>query len=167
MKQLLTTLAILVTATAFAQPAQTYQSGGNKVIRDFITQQQLASDSAFKWFGTNQQGYTPEPNALNALRQNKDSIHLVVFGGTWCHDTQFLLPKFFALANAAGLSPDRITVFGVDESKKAAQHMSEAFNITRVPTFIVMKNGKEVGRVVEYGSKGLFDLDLGQVLTGK
>ena len=165
MKRLLTALAILLTATAFAQPAQTYQSGSNKVIRDYITQQQLATDSAFKWFAANQQGYTPEANALNALRQKKDSIHLIVFGGTWCHDTQFLLPKFFALTNAAGVSPDRITLFGVDESKKAAQHMSEAFNITRVPTFIVMKNGKEVGRVVEYGSKGLFDLDLGQVLS--
>jgi thioredoxin-like negative regulator of GroEL len=45
--------------------------------------------------------------------------------------------------------------------------LSEAFGITNVPTIIVMKNGKEVGRVVEYGHTGLFDKDLAEILAKK
>ena len=67
-------------------------------------------------------------------------MYVLAFGGTWCHDTQFILPKFYRLADAAGLTPDHITLIGVDHNKKTVQHLSEAFNIINVPTFIVLKN---------------------------
>jgi thiol-disulfide isomerase/thioredoxin len=159
------TVLILASYTGFSQaPEISKDASGNKVIRGFITKQELATDSAFAWFAQNQQGYTPEQNALNALRANKDSINIIAFGGTWCGDTKNILPKFFVLADAAGLPQDRITVLGVDHSKKTIQHLSEAFGIVNVPTIIVMKNGKELGRVVEYGHYGLFDKELGEIL---
>ena len=34
-----------------------------------------------------------------------------------------------------------------------------------VPTIIVMKNGREIGRVVEYGKYGSFDKELGEILA--
>jgi thiol-disulfide isomerase/thioredoxin len=151
--------------TVFAQaPEITKDASGNKVIKGFITKQDLATDSAFTWFAKNQQGYTPEQNALQALKANKDSINIIAFGGTWCGDTKYILPKFFALADAAGFPQDRITLLGVDHSKKTIQHLSEAFGIVNVPTIIVMKNGKEVGRVVEYGHYGMFDKELGEII---
>jgi hypothetical protein len=54
----------------------------------------------------------------------------------------------------------------VDRDKKTLSHLSEAMNVTKVPTIIVMRNGKEEGRVVEFGKFGLFDLDLGAILKG-
>ena len=65
------------------------------------------------------------------------------------------------------LSPERITVIGVDRNKKTIEHLSETFNIENVPTIIVMKNGKEIGRVVEYGKHGMFDRELGEIVEGK
>ena len=56
---------------------------------------------------------------------------------------------------------DRI---GVDRDKKTLSHLCEALNVTNVPTIIVMKNGKEVGRVIEFGKYGLFDMELGEIL---
>jgi hypothetical protein len=55
---------------------------------------------------------------------------------------------------------------GVDRSKKTIQHLSEAFNILNVPTIIVLKDGKEIGRVVEYGKTGMFDKELGEIISG-
>ncbi|MBK7291849.1 MAG: thioredoxin family protein [Chitinophagaceae bacterium] len=52
----------------------------------------------------------------------------------------------------------------MDRAKKTLSHLTEALNITNVPTIIVMKNGKEIGRVVEYGKYGLFDMELGEIL---
>jgi len=168
MKQFLIIAAIVLTAQlAMSQTEVSRDAEGNKILKGFVTKQQLATDSAFTWFAENQQGYVPDQNALKALRANKDSVNIIAFGGTWCGDTKFILPKFFVLADAAGLSQDRITVLGVDHNKKTIEHLSEAFNIENVPTIIVMKNGKEIGRVVEYGHSGMFDRDLGEVLTSK
>jgi thiol-disulfide isomerase/thioredoxin len=160
------TLLLSSFTSAFSQNEVSRDANGNKIIRGFITKEQLVSDTAFTWFAANQSGYVPEPNALQALRAKKDSINIIAFGGTWCGDTKNILPKFYLLADAAGLSPDRIILIGVDHSKKTIQHLSEAFNITNVPTIIVMKNGKEVGRVVEYGHYGMFDKELGEIVAG-
>lgn len=168
MKQVLITVLIIFSVQIVsAQTEVTREADGTKIIKGFMSKQELATDSAFTWFAENQKGYTPDQNALQLLRANRDSINIVAFGGTWCGDTKYILPKFFLLADAAGLSPDRVTLLGVDRSKKTIQHFSEAFGITNVPTLIVMKNGKEVGRVVEYGHTGLFDKDLAEILGKK
>jgi thiol-disulfide isomerase/thioredoxin len=168
MKKILIIILLIASFTSVsAQNEISRDASGNKVIRGFITKEQLVTDTAFSWFAANQSGYVPEANALQALRSKKDSISIIAFGGTWCGDTKNILPKFYLLADAAGLSPERITLIGVDHSKKTIQHLSEAFNITNVPTIIVMKNGKEVGRVVEYGHYGMFDKELGEIIAGK
>lgn len=157
---------LLFTAAAFCQQAEeSKDAAGNKVLKGFVLRKTLMTDPAFDWFAQNQTDYTPYPAALNELKAQKDSINFIVFGGTWCGDTKFILPKFYKLADAAGVSPDRITLFGVDHNKKTLQHLSEALNVTHVPTIIVMKNGHELGRVVEYGKMGMFDKELGEIIS--
>jgi len=161
-------IAVFAATTVFAQQAEvTKEANGTKIIKGFMTQQDLATDAAFSWFAENQKGFTPEANAVDAFKQNKDSVHVLVFGGTWCDDTKYLLPRFFSLTDAAGLPQDHVTMLGVDRNKKTVHHMAEAFNVTRVPTFIVLKNGKEIGRVVEYGRYGMIDKELGEIVAGK
>lgn len=168
MKYILTIALFFFAAhTVFAQNEISRDDEGNKVVRGFLTKKDLATDTSYAWFAKNQEGYMPDQGALQALRANRDSINIIAFGGTWCSDTKYILPKFFALADAAGFSPDRITVVGVDHNKKTIQHLSEAFGITNVPTIIVMKNGKEVGRVIEYGHAGMFDRELGEIINHK
>ena len=147
------------------ETTSTVESNGTKIIKGFFTQKDLATDSAFAWYAQNRQNYTPEQAALHALKTKKDSINFVVFGGTWCGDTKNILPKFFALTDAAGFSQDRVTMIGVDRSKKTIHHLTEAFHVLNVPTIIVMKDGKEIGRVVEYGKYGMFDKELGEILS--
>ena len=168
MKKLLSiALLILFVQVSRAQTPEVTWEGTTKIIKGFMSKRDLATDTAFSWFAVNQQGYVPDQKALQAFRSQKDSINIIAFGGTWCGDTKTVLPKFFMLADAAGLSPDRITLLGVDRSKKTIQHLTEIFNVTHVPTIIVMKNGKELGRVVEYGKYGLFDKELGEIVEGK
>ena len=168
MKKLIFIIAVsLATNFVYAQqPEVSKDANGEKVLKGFLIKNDLASDTAFKWFAENQKGYTPYSTALAAFKANKDSVRFLVFGGTWCHDTQFILPKFYALTEAAGVSPDRITVLGVDPAKKTIQHLSEAFNVVNVPTIIILKEGKEIGRLVEYGKTGMFDKELGEIMTG-
>src|SRR5215203_2044929 len=151
----------------FAQaPEVISDTNGEKILKGFMSKQDLAGDTAFTWFAQNQKGYLPYAAALQSLKTNKDSVQFLVFGGTWCHDTQFILPKFFSLSDAAGVSQNQITLLGVDRGKKTIQHLSETFNILNVPTIIVLKEGKEIGRVVEYGKTGMFDKELGEIISG-
>src|SRR5687767_12867863 len=116
-KVLFTVCTFLLIQSSFAQYAEISRDGnGNKVVKGFMSHEELANDTAFKWFADNQRGYTPYEPALQAIKTSKDSINIIAFGGTWCDDTKFVLPRFYALANAAGLSPDHITFIGVDES---------------------------------------------------
>lgn len=135
-----------------------------KTYKGIISRDVLISDSSFKWYAENQKGYTPNAGALEALQKNKDSVQLLVFMGTWCEDSHFIIPRLFKLADAAGFSGDCISLIGVDRSKKTLSHLCEALDIKNVPTIIVMKKGKELGRVVEYGTSGSFDKDLGEIL---
>lgn len=167
-KIILPVLAFFVATVAMAQPAQvSTEADGTKIIKGFMTREELATDAAFSWYAQNQKGYVPEQNAVAALKASKDSIHILAFGGTWCDDTKNVLPKFYVLADAAGLSQDHITLLGVDRSKKTMHHLSEAFHVDRVPTFIVLKHGQEIGRVVEYGKYGMFDKELGEIISAK
>lgn len=64
----------------------------------------------------------------------------------------------------SGVPDENIILFGVNRSKLALGHIAEALGIINVPTIIVMKDGKELGRVVEYGKTGKWDKELAEII---
>jgi thiol-disulfide isomerase/thioredoxin len=159
------TLVFALTGTAQTQYEVSRDAkNGEKVLKGIISRDILQTDTAFSWYADNLKGYKAYPAALEGLQKNKDSIQLLVFMGTWCDDSHFIIPKFYTLADEAQVAPDHITLVAVDRQKKTLGHLSEAMHITNVPTIIVMQDGKELGRVIEYGKTGLFDMDLGEIL---
>lgn len=136
------------------------------VFRGIVNKYVVQNDTAFtKWYTSSQGYYSPDTATLNAFERAKGKIQFVVFGGTWCEDTQFILPKFFKIQEKSGIPDDAITFFAVNRNKKTLGNISDAFNVTLVPTIIVMKNGKEIGRVVEYGKTGKWDKELVDILN--
>jgi thiol-disulfide isomerase/thioredoxin len=135
-----------------------------KVLRGIINKYLVQNDTAFQWYNTNQKFYGPDSNTLNAMERTRGKLQFVLFGGTWCEDTQFILPQFFKLQEMSGVPDSVITFFGVNRAKKSLSHITEAFGITNVPTIIVMKDGKEMGRVVEYGKTGKWDKELAEII---
>lgn len=167
---LLAMVSIVVTNVLFAQ-AQ-YEASQDlpkhpdvKIVRGLINKYQIQNDTAFKWYGPNQGGYKPDTATLNAFERAKGKYQIVVFGGTWCEDTQFILPKFYKLQEQSGFPDEAITMFGVNRAKTSLGNIAKAFNIINVPTFIVMKDGKEIGRVVEYGKTGKWDKEIATLLN--
>ncbi len=137
-----------------------------KVLTGIIDKYLVLNDTAFTWYASNHKGYTlSDSSILKAFQKSKDSVQYIVFGGTWCEDTQNILPKFFKIQEKAGVADNRITFFGVDGNKKSLGNITTAMNIKNVPTIIVMKHGKEIGRVVEYGSTGKWDKELADILS--
>ena len=134
------------------------------ILRGIINKYLVQNDDSYKWYVQSQNGYKPDTATLNAFERSKGKVQFIVFGGTWCEDTQFILPKFFKLQEMSGVEDTVISFFGVNRAKKTLASFADAFNITNVPTIIVMKNGKEIGRVVEYGKTGNWDKELASIL---
>jgi thiol-disulfide isomerase/thioredoxin len=161
---LLAFMALSLLSIAQAQ-YEVSKDGQDKILKGIISRDLVANDTAFKWYKPSQAGYKPNEEAVKALKAKSNAIELLVFGGTWCEDTKNILPKFFALTDAAAFSQDHVTLIGVDRNKKTISHLVEALGVVNVPTFIVMKNGKELGRVVEYGKTGAWDKELGDIIN--
>ena len=86
---------------------------------------------------------------VSAVAQDVD---IIVFFGSWCGDSKREVPRFLRLADAAGIPPDRVRWYGLDRTKTSPDGLAAQFRIERVPTFIFLKNGAEVGRIVEHPS---------------
>ena len=140
------------------------QHPGGLILNGILTKYILVNEPSFKWYAANQGGYQPSANIVATMAAAKDSFHIVIFGGTWCDDTQFILPRFFKIQELSGFPDGRVTFFGVDRNKKALGNAGAAFQLQNIPTIIVMKSGKEVGRVVEYGKTGKWDAELSSLL---
>ena len=138
---------------------------GSKLLKGIISKEVLLKDSSYaKWYMANLKGFTPNAEAVTALKKNSDTLQLLVFMGTWCEDSHFILPKFYTLLDAAGFPLSRVTLIATDRDKKTLSNLAEALGIKNVPTIMVMKAGKELGRVVEYGKYGMFDKEMGEII---
>jgi thiol-disulfide isomerase/thioredoxin len=166
MKQILTFFLLIIAGNVLSQGQfEVISDPEGKILKGVLAKRDIASDTAFKWYAANQKGYTAQADAVNALKKNGERIRIIAFGGTWCGDTKYILPKFYSITESANFSDDRITLIGVDRSKKTIGHLTEALAVVNVPTFIVFKDGKEIGRVVEYGKTGQWDKELAEIVN--
>lgn len=159
----------LCIAPLLSLKAQTYEilkdRTGKKLLRGFVADSVLRQDlDAFKWFAENEEAYVPDAAVVKSFITQKDSVTFMVFFGTWCPDSHYVIPRFYKILTSAGISKNKVTLFALDRTKKDAAHFASNFNIEHVPTIIILKNGKEAGRVVEYGVSGKFDQELAKVL---
>ncbi len=158
----------LLAVTAMAQSPYVSVKDPNHpeqhIMNGIITKYDLQNDSTYKWYKSSQTSYNPSEPIVAGVKSAVGKVQFIVFGGTWCEDTQFILPKFFKLQEQAGLTDASISLFAVDRNKKTVGGIADALKITNVPTIIVMKDGKEAGRIVEYGKTGKWDQELADML---
>lgn len=93
--------------------------------------------------------YQPDPGALAVIKANASDVTVLLIVATWCPDSKREVPRFFAIMDGAGIRESQVTMVGVDRTKKDAEGLTEKWGVTRVPTFVFLRNGQEVGRVVE------------------
>jgi len=137
-----------------------------KMLVGIVTREELSGDTAFRWYADSRRIYgTPDSSAVAALQANRDRISFIIFFGTWCEDSQFIIPKFYKIAETAGFPAERITAVAVDRHRGAPGNLAHVMHITKTPTIIVLENGKETGRLEEYGKTGYWDRELAALIN--
>jgi thiol-disulfide isomerase/thioredoxin len=88
-------------------------------------------------------------NFVEMIAPLHKGVEILVVLGTWCGDSKREVPRFWKIADLAGIPPSAIKYYGVDRSKRSADGVTDTFRIEKVPTFIFVKQGMEIGRIVE------------------
>jgi thiol-disulfide isomerase/thioredoxin len=101
------------------------------------------------WIPLWEQPYTPDPAAVATIKAHASKMTVLAIMATWCPDSKREMPRYFATMDAAGIGDAGLTMVGVDRTKKDAEGLTEQYGITRVPTFVFLRDGKEIGRFVE------------------
>jgi thiol-disulfide isomerase/thioredoxin len=89
------------------------------------------------------------PEFIALISQVSEGADFLVFLGTWCGDSRREVPRFLRIVQEAGIDEDHVQLYNLDHSKKSPDGLTERWAIERVPTFIVLRHGREVGRIVE------------------
>ena len=76
-------------------------------------------------------------------------IEIYVLFGTWCHDSQREVPRLLRLLNTLNIQENYIHLIGLNFSKNEPQDRGKHFQIKKTPTFVFLRNQKEIGRIVE------------------
>ncbi|SDR66528.1 Thiol-disulfide isomerase or thioredoxin [Polaribacter sp. KT25b] len=124
-------------------------------------------DESFKnWFNSRYNEYTTDKETVNKLKTALEGYTIKGFMSSWCGDSKRETPRFYKLLDETGFNQNDFELITVDRSKKTPDNLQEGFNIIRVPTFIFYKEGKEVGRYVEYPRETL-EKDILKIVTNQ
>jgi hypothetical protein len=119
-------------------------------LRGSIDVSVLENTSLYPWFVSGKKAYQPDSLVLKSLQKQLADHQIIVVGGSWCDDTQYLLPKFYTLFTSEQARNIKLYMVGKNKTEGPP-----GFKIDRIPTFIVIKNDKEVGRIVESAKESI------------
>lgn len=118
------------------------------------------------WFIPRYEDYAPDPNTVSALNKELRDVEIRAYMGTWCGDSKRETPKFYKLLDMTAYDKDQLTLITVDRSKTKPVDLVSGYDINRVPTFIFYRDGKELGRFVEYPRETL-EKDILKIVSGE
>lgn len=108
--------------------------------------------------------YEPDAEAVAALQKLTAEIEVLVFLGTWCPDSEREVPRFLKIMELVQNRNIHYRLLGLDRTKRDAGGVAEKYAIQFVPTFVVLQQDRELGRIVEQAMVSLED-DLVEILA--
>lgn len=149
---------------------QTYVDDAGKMqLIGLCDRNALEQDSFKTWYQAEYNAYEPDEALIEKAKHHLDDISIEIFMATWCGDSRREVPRFYKILDALAVSDDNISLINVYRKapryKQSPTHEEVGKLLHRVPTFIVYRDGKEIGRIVEFPGSSL-EMDLVQILVG-
>jgi len=94
-------------------------------------------------------GYILDSNTIDLLQPKMKNIKIEMILGTWCGDSKEQVPRFFKILDALKYKSRKLTIFCVDRLITAEGVDKKKSNLEKVPTFIIYRKNKEIGRIIE------------------
>jgi hypothetical protein len=136
---------------------------GNDANSDDSATAEWASSFMVK-FETEFNAYHPDKGICNKLKSKLGGVEIKVIGGNWCSDTRREVPRLCKILHYCQFPVQNYSYFRVDRKKKAVENdFAATTKFTSVPAILVLKNGKELGRIEESPKKSI-EKDLLRIL---
>ena len=133
---------------------------GVKVKKDF------KQEPYVQWFNPTYEDYKLNKRTIKKLKKHSKNFKIKVFMSVWCHDSKREVPHLYKILETINFDTKNLEVIALNRAKKTPENLQEGFDIVRTPTFIFYKNGKEIGRYVEYSRENL-EKDILKIVSGK
>lgn len=125
----------------------------------------LKGDIFGVYYNTQYEIYKPKLKVVKGITTitEKGGFEFVTLFGDWCSDSKLQLGRFDKLLDEAEIGISKRTYIAVNRSKKVPGMDISKYNLLKVPTFIVLYRGEELGRIVESADNTL-EKDLLKIL---
>jgi len=110
--------------------------------------------------------YRPNDQVMDGLKYKLDNYTFTIVFGGWCEDSKTQVPKFMKLLMYLKYDINKVNYVRVDRDKKAGTYDISNLKIEKVPTFIIYKDGKEAGRIIESPTTTM-EKHFSKILLGK
>lgn len=107
--------------------------------------------------------YAAEGNNIEILKAKLPGTHMLIYAGTWCGDSKHQVPRMMKVLHESEFDLNTLDFRLVDRSKKDKVGHSVQDSIKYIPTFILYRDSKEIGRIVE-SPKATLEQDLVKML---
>lgn len=140
------------------------QNDGKMLLGHQLKEQFLKAPYA-DWYVKEHDEYALDQKAIDQLKKDKiNSYNLIVFMGTWCEDSHRDFPRLMKILEELKYPDNKLTIIAVNRKKESPTGDEGRYNIQKVPTIIVEKYGKEIGRIIEMPTTGYIERDLVDIL---
>lgn len=133
-----------------------------------ITASNFEAEPYQDWYGTNYENYMVDQSLVKLFKKKLKQHEILLFLGTWCGDSKREVPRMLKILEAANFPEEQLKIVALDRRKdnykKGLNGEEKGWNVQRVPTLILLKDGKEVNRIVERPIDSLEE-DLLSILT--
>ena len=141
---------------------------GSSFLLGEITTSNLQTGLYKEWFQNNYENYTVDKSLVKLFKKKLKQHKVLLFLGTWCGDSKREVPRIVKILHAANFPKEHLKIIALDRRKenykKGLNGEEKGWNIKRVPTLILVKDGVEVNRIVERPVDSLEE-DLLAILT--
>lgn len=93
--------------------------------------------------------YRPDATAIKEIAPRLADISITIVLASWCGDSREQLPRFMKVLDQTGFDFGKLQMIAVDSYKTGRKIDVSPLHIERVPTFIFLRNGAEIGRIIE------------------
>lgn len=117
-----------------------------------------------EWRAT-RDAYEPSETDVRRISSLQVRATLDVYFGSWCSDSRREVPHLLKILDQSAPRRLKVRFYGLDRTKHEPARLARRGAIERVPTFILMTGGQEVGRIVETPQTSL-EHDLAVLIEG-
>ncbi|SIQ10086.1 TlpA family protein disulfide reductase [Chryseobacterium sp. RU33C] len=140
------------------------QNDGKMLLGNQLKEQFLKAPYA-DWYVKEHDEYVLDQKAVSDLKKEKIGTYdIIVFIGTWCEDSHRDFPRLMKILEAVSYPDSKLNIIAVNRKKESPTGDESLYNLQKVPTIILKRYGKEVGRIIEMPTTGYIERDLVQIL---